>query len=126
MPVEQCNLEYVPDRGSAIDPHIDDEWLWGERLITLSLLSDTVLTFTNEEMDVQVRVPLPRMSLIIVSGVARHKWKHGINRRDVHQRRIAVTYRELSDEFRQQGQVEHEIGKELERIALQFNGQCCS
>ncbi|KAM8777015.1 alpha-ketoglutarate-dependent dioxygenase alkB homolog 4 isoform 2-T2 [Rhynchonycteris naso] len=31
-PVEQCNLDYCPERGSAIDPHLDDTWLWGERL----------------------------------------------------------------------------------------------
>ncbi|KAI4790677.1 hypothetical protein KUCAC02_034476 [Chaenocephalus aceratus] len=31
-PVEQCNLEYLPQRGSSIDPHLDDSWLWGERL----------------------------------------------------------------------------------------------
>lgn len=28
-PVEQCNLDYSPERGSAIDPHLDDAWLWG-------------------------------------------------------------------------------------------------
>nr|XP_033697050.1 alpha-ketoglutarate-dependent dioxygenase alkB homolog 4 isoform X2 [Tursiops truncatus] len=32
-PVEQCNLDYCPERGSAIDPHLDDTWLWGERLL---------------------------------------------------------------------------------------------
>ncbi|KAI5127937.1 Alpha-Ketoglutarate-Dependent Dioxygenase Alkb 4 [Manis pentadactyla] len=32
QPVEQCNLDYCPERGSAIDPHLDDTWLWGERL----------------------------------------------------------------------------------------------
>lgn len=25
-PVEQCHLEYTPDRGSGIDAHIDDPW----------------------------------------------------------------------------------------------------
>ncbi|KAJ1185256.1 hypothetical protein NDU88_002050 [Pleurodeles waltl] len=32
QPVEQCNLDYDPQRGSAIDPHFDDWWLWGELL----------------------------------------------------------------------------------------------
>ncbi|NXR14083.1 ALKB4 dioxygenase, partial [Semnornis frantzii] len=45
-PVEQCNLDYRPERGSAIDPHFDDCWLWGERLVTLSLLSHTVLSMS--------------------------------------------------------------------------------
>ena len=44
--VEQCNLEYVPERGSQIEAHFDDEWLWGERLVTLNLLSDTWFTMT--------------------------------------------------------------------------------
>ncbi|XP_030078400.1 alpha-ketoglutarate-dependent dioxygenase alkB homolog 4 [Microcaecilia unicolor] len=46
LPVEQCNLDYNAERGSAIDPHLDDCWLWGERLVTLNLLSDTTLTMS--------------------------------------------------------------------------------
>ncbi|XP_029468481.1 alpha-ketoglutarate-dependent dioxygenase alkB homolog 4 isoform X2 [Rhinatrema bivittatum] len=46
QPVEQCNLDYNMERGSAIDPHFDDCWLWGERLVTLNLLSDTMLTMS--------------------------------------------------------------------------------
>ncbi|KAG0724798.1 Alpha-ketoglutarate-dependent dioxygenase alkB 4 [Chionoecetes opilio] len=42
--VEQCSLEYCPERGAAIDPHIDDCWIWGERIPTLSLLIDSTLT----------------------------------------------------------------------------------
>ena len=44
--VEQCNLEYLPERGSHIEPHFDDDWLWGERLVTLNLLSDSWLTMS--------------------------------------------------------------------------------
>ncbi|XP_066455751.1 alpha-ketoglutarate-dependent dioxygenase alkB homolog 4 [Eleutherodactylus coqui] len=51
LPVEQCNLDYNPDRGSGIDPHFDDAWLWGERLVSLNLLSDTVLTMTSAAAD---------------------------------------------------------------------------
>lgn len=43
-PVELCNLEYTPERGSSIDAHVDDFWLWGERLVTVNLNSTTVLT----------------------------------------------------------------------------------
>ena len=39
QPVEQCNLDYHPERGSSIDPHLDDSWLWGERLVTINMLS---------------------------------------------------------------------------------------
>ncbi|XP_051017249.1 alpha-ketoglutarate-dependent dioxygenase alkB homolog 4 [Acomys russatus] len=47
-PVEQCNLDYSPERGSAIDPHLDDAWLWGERLVSLNLLSATVVSMCRE------------------------------------------------------------------------------
>ena len=75
--VELCNLCYEPDRGAAIDPHKDDEWLWGERLVTLNLLSDTAYcmlhesaaTDTSEQQQVQKTVssneqssPLPCFS----------------------------------------------------------------
>uniref|UniRef100_A0A8D0BNV5 AlkB homolog 4, lysine demethylase n=1 Tax=Salvator merianae TaxID=96440 RepID=A0A8D0BNV5_SALMN len=50
-PVEQCNLEYSPERGSGIDPHWDDGWLWGERLVSLNLLSATVLSMTCDAED---------------------------------------------------------------------------
>lgn len=44
--IEQCSLEYDPSKGAAIDPHIDDCWVWGERIVTVSCLSDSVLTLT--------------------------------------------------------------------------------
>lgn len=42
--VEQCSLEYTIERGASIDPHIDDCWIWGERIPTLSMLTDSTLT----------------------------------------------------------------------------------
>lgn len=42
--IEQCSLEYDPHKGASIDPHIDDCWVWGERIVTVNLLSDTLLT----------------------------------------------------------------------------------
>ncbi|XP_019621387.1 PREDICTED: alpha-ketoglutarate-dependent dioxygenase alkB homolog 4-like [Branchiostoma belcheri] len=179
-PVEQCHLEYDPSRGSAIDPHFDDFWLWGERLVTVNLLADSVLTMSCEETDkielttqqtthcehgkksvpspdcdpgsqtkavadpqdmtrsqdksesnilrycdVEVAIPMPRRSLIVVHGDARHKWMHAIHREDITSRRIAVTLRELSSEFSAEG-VLNQTGKELIDIALSFNGSAIS
>ncbi|BHF64324.1 alkB, alkylation repair 4 [Sparganum proliferum] len=45
-PVELCNLEYLPQRGAAIVPHLDDSWLWGERIVLLNLASETNMLFT--------------------------------------------------------------------------------
>ncbi|XP_053187197.1 alpha-ketoglutarate-dependent dioxygenase alkB homolog 4 [Scomber japonicus] len=133
-PVEQCNLDYHPERGSAIDPHLDDSWLWGERLVTVNMLSDTVLTMSlrqcglhddgpteEEEEEVHVAVRLPRRCLVVLFGEARHRWKHAIHRTDVQQRRVCSTYRELSQEFLPGGQRE-ETGAQLLHTALSFTG----
>lgn len=42
--VEQCSIEYAPEKGSSIEPHIDDCWVWGERIVQLNLISSTFLT----------------------------------------------------------------------------------
>jgi len=42
--IEQCSLEYDPKKGASIDPHIDDCWIWGERVVTVNCLGDAVLT----------------------------------------------------------------------------------
>jgi alkylated DNA repair protein alkB family protein 4 len=47
--IEQCSIEYRTETGACIDPHIDDCWVWGERVISLSLISDSVLTMTKYE-----------------------------------------------------------------------------
>lgn len=44
--VEQCSIEYREETGSCIEPHIDDCWVWGERIVQLNLLSDSYLTMT--------------------------------------------------------------------------------
>ncbi|CAH1231632.1 ALKBH4 [Branchiostoma lanceolatum] len=193
-PVEQCHLDYDPSRGSAIDPHFDDFWLWGERLVTVNLLADSVLTMSCEEKgkvevtiqqtsncehgkkpvartsstldyevlvpsnkrssqstavtvvdpqdmtgsqdmliesnslrycDAEVAIPMPRRSLLVVYGDARHKWMHAIHREDITGRRIAVTLRELSSEFSADG-VHSQTGKELIEVALSFGGSAIS
>lgn len=45
--IEQCSLEYDPDKGASIDPHIDDCWIWGERVVTVNCLSDCILTLVK-------------------------------------------------------------------------------
>ncbi|KAM7147770.1 alpha-ketoglutarate-dependent dioxygenase alkB homolog 4 [Molossus nigricans] len=152
QPVEQCNLDYCPERGSAIDPHLDDTWLWGERLVSLNLLSSTVLSMSREApgslllclapsgfpealvegvmapsrsvlcQEVEVAVPLPRRSLLVLTGAARHQWKHAIHRRHVEARRVCATFRELSAEFCPGGR-QQELGQELLQISLSFQGK---
>lgn len=121
-PVELCNLEYCPERGSSIDPHIDDIWVWGERLVTVNLLSNTALTLTHSDITSEVQIPMPRRSLVILEGEARRRWMHGIKREHVTSRRIAITLRELSEEFLT-GETYSIIGESLLQIASTFNGQ---
>ena len=139
QPVEQCNLDYHPGRGSSIDPHLDDSWLWGERLVTVNMLSESVLTMSlpavqalelrlgsletinhEDNPEVQVAIRLPRRSLLVLYGEARHKWKHAIHRSDVLARRLCSTYRELSTEFLPGG-LQAEVGLRLLDVALSFS-----
>ncbi|KAB7496242.1 Alpha-ketoglutarate-dependent dioxygenase alkB-like protein 4 [Armadillidium nasatum] len=147
--VEQCSLEYTPERGSSIDPHIDDCWIWGERIPTLSLLTDSFLTLTkftgletkynlsdtqtyprivtesglvkdfsdickefkeivpselkhSEERvsyPLVIRIPMPRRSLLVLYGTARYDYEHSILREDIKDRRVCITYREITPTF---------------------------
>eukprot|EP00297_Palpitomonas_bilix_P010111 CAMPEP_0113873688 /NCGR_PEP_ID=MMETSP0780_2-20120614/3913_1 /TAXON_ID=652834 /ORGANISM="Palpitomonas bilix" /LENGTH=289 /DNA_ID=CAMNT_0000859369 /DNA_START=230 /DNA_END=1096 /DNA_ORIENTATION=+ /assembly_acc=CAM_ASM_000599 len=45
LPVEAGAIAYVKSRRSAIDAHVDDEWVWGEHLLTLSLCSSCIMSF---------------------------------------------------------------------------------
>lgn len=49
--IEQCSLEYTPETGASIEPHIDDCWVWGERVVTVNCLGDSVLTLTRYHGD---------------------------------------------------------------------------
>ena len=121
--VELCNLEYTPERGSSIDPHIDDVWLWGDQLVTLNLLDTTILTLsksqtpnhglenkttsnpglnivqTSNSVSEEVQIPLVRRSLFVLDGEARYQWMHSIKREDITNRRLAMTFRNLSLEI---------------------------
>lgn len=101
VPVEFCILEYTPERGSYIRPHYDDMWIWGDRLITVNLLSETALRLTREFKipPYEIIVKMPARSLIVVKGEARYDWHHSINRYDIKSRRIAMTWREFSEEI---------------------------
>ena len=122
LPVELCNLEYDPSRGAAIDPHYDDFWLWGDRLVTLNLLSDTFYTMTlPEKPKLECAILLKRRDLIVLDGDARTKFMHAIRREDIKTKRVGITLRELSKEFSQGGERE-ELGMKVIETALGFQG----
>lgn len=99
-PIEVNILSYEESKGSNIASHFDDFWLWGERIIGLNLLSDTVLTYTcPAKPSLVLQVPVPRRSLYLMSQSSRNEWMHGIFANDISGRRIVLTVRELTPEF---------------------------
>ena len=49
-------LEYDQERGSNIAPHMDDLWLWGERIFGINLLADTEITFSQGNVEIEFPV----------------------------------------------------------------------
>ncbi|RNF02043.1 alkylated DNA repair protein alkB like protein 4 [Trypanosoma rangeli] len=93
---EVSALEYTDAMKSSIDPHVDDTWLWGDRIGGLNLLEDTVMTFVNSN-GVAVDVFLPCRAFFLLSNRSRYDWLHGIRWENIKNRRISFTFRELSD-----------------------------
>lgn len=122
--VELCNLDYRPERGSHIDPHIDDTWIWGERLITINLLSNTILILIPNEQQSKkmIYIPLPRRWMIVLYGDARYEYKHAIQRQHIHDRRIAVTFRELTSKDEKFYDENKDLYERIVRIGKRFTG----
>ncbi|KAI8084088.1 uncharacterized protein B0P05DRAFT_467415 [Gilbertella persicaria] len=92
--------EYNP--GQGIMPHIDAPALFGPVILSLSLLSDCIMTFELE--DTHVPILLPRRSVAILTEDARYKYKHSISKdlietiqdQVIHrEKRISFTFREI-------------------------------
>merc|ERR1712129_44423 len=92
-------MGYDSSRSASHDFHIDDTWLWGERIVGVSLQSDSIFTLYDPGADIAIQVPLPRRSAYLLSGSARYQWQHGLLAEDIHGDRIAVTFRELTPEL---------------------------
>uniref|UniRef100_A0A183C326 2OG-FeII_Oxy_2 domain-containing protein n=1 Tax=Globodera pallida TaxID=36090 RepID=A0A183C326_GLOPA len=98
-PVELCNLEYSSERLSSIDLHKDDAWIWGERLVSISLNSDCVFMLEHPDLKLLVFIPVPRRSLLCLFDRERFVWNHGIFPHHIYGRRVAITLRELAKAF---------------------------
>lgn len=124
--VELAVLEYQKHIEANLDPHFDDFWMWGpryhsqnnlRRIVGVSILSDCVMTFSQQCKDakgkdvlIEIDVVIPRKSLYVMEGKSRYEWKHGIKSECIHERRVSFTLRELSDEFMQE---KPELSKEI-------------
>ncbi|TAF75954.1 MAG: alpha-ketoglutarate-dependent dioxygenase AlkB [Alphaproteobacteria bacterium] len=90
--------------GQGIAPHVDCIPCFGEVIASLSLGSACVMDFMHADSHEKRSVMLPVGSLLILSGEARYRWKHGISARksDMWQgskhprtRRISLTFRSV-------------------------------
>ncbi|MFP4119851.1 MAG: alpha-ketoglutarate-dependent dioxygenase AlkB [Coleofasciculus sp.] len=94
--------EYLP--GQGITNHVDCVPCFGNTIISLSLGSRCVMNLTHPPTQTQIPVLLLPGSLLILQGVARYQWQHGIPARknDKYQgrefgrnRRVSLTFREV-------------------------------
>lgn len=115
VPIQVNANDYAGSGGGAdpgagnLDPHVDEPWIWGERVVGVSLGADAAITFiprpacasdgTPEAACVAAqgfKLQLPRRSAFVMAGAARHEWLHGIAAADVAGRRLSLTVRELA------------------------------
>ena len=94
--------EYEP--GQGISSHIDCVPCFGDTILSLSLGSPCIMTFTRLQHASQVAVLLEPRSLVVMQGEARRVWKHGIPSRKVDTyhgqriergRRLSLTFRNV-------------------------------
>ena len=102
LPFDQLIVnEYEP--GQGIGAHIDDVVGFGEPIVSLSLLSSCVMDLMHP-MHGRVPILLEPRSVLVLSGVARTKWSHGIAKRKTdpwldrtlsRSRRLSMTFRRV-------------------------------
>ncbi len=94
--------EYLP--GQGISSHIDCVPCFEETIASLSLGSPCVMDFIHADTQEKQSLLLEPRSLLVLSGDARYRWKHGIAARKTdkyngqsiqRRRRIALTFRNV-------------------------------
>ncbi|MDJ1470990.1 alpha-ketoglutarate-dependent dioxygenase AlkB [Cytophagaceae bacterium DM2B3-1] len=94
--------EYLPGQGIA--SHIDCEPCFEDTIISLSLGSHCVMTFTEKESNHSEDKIIHSKSLLVMQQQARYKWMHGIKAKKsdmvegvkkIRQRRISLTFRKV-------------------------------
>ncbi|WP_245578806.1 alpha-ketoglutarate-dependent dioxygenase AlkB [Cucumibacter marinus] len=92
--------EYLPGQGIAA--HVDCEPCFGDTIASLSLGSSSVMEFTELAGPRRLSAALYPNSLLILRGIARYGWRHGIAARKSdmidgarcpRERRISLTFR---------------------------------
>jgi alkylated DNA repair dioxygenase AlkB len=104
MPEQIIVNNYEPGQGIAL--HVDNPEIFDDTVCSLSLVSAYNMVFENVETREKKEVALMPRSLLVMTGDARYKWKHGIvsrksdkdpetNQRVPRGRRVSVTFRRM-------------------------------
>jgi alkylated DNA repair protein alkB family protein 4 len=95
------NLLYTKGTGAHIDPHIDDYWIWGNYIIGINLLSETVMTFTYEVGSVcyELNFKIGPGDVYVMSREARYIWKHSVKKENIKDDRIVITLRQYDKNY---------------------------
>jgi alkylated DNA repair dioxygenase AlkB len=100
LPPQMGINEYLPGQGIA--PHVD--YLEGT-VVSLSLGSGCVMDFKDQAEPRKCSLYLPPRSIVMLNGLARYQWTHGIaprlrdnveGRSLARQRRISLTFRSVA------------------------------
>ena len=92
--------QYPP--GQGIPPHVDAP-LFTDTIVSISLGSPCVMEFSRARRD-REQMFLEPMSALVISGEARHQWKHAIPARTTDEwmgqelqraRRVSLTFRNM-------------------------------
>jgi alkylated DNA repair dioxygenase AlkB len=92
--------EYLPGQGIA--PHIDSITSFGDEIVSISLGSSCVMSFSRRERNQEHAMLLEPGDLLLLRGEARYKWRHEIKPRKTdkwkgqiinRQRRLSLTFR---------------------------------
>ena len=119
---DQLSVNNYPSFG-GISYHFDSIDCFDDFIVCLSFLSEAVINFKNIETNEIKQLLLKPKSLLILSGDARYKWKHGITDNNVHfydgmrinrQQRISLTFRKCINLDLSQSNVEYDEDKEDE------------
>jgi alkylated DNA repair dioxygenase AlkB len=90
--------EYIPGQGIA--PHVDNEDAFESHVVMLTLGSDIAFEFVTDEATKRFR--FVRRMVVVASGDARYRWRHGIRKcksdvfdgvRVPRGRRVSLTFR---------------------------------
>jgi len=84
------------EENQKISPHIDHVKYFGDVIVCITLGHGTDAIFTQNNK--QIKIPLAKNSIYIMSDDARYKWTHEM--KQITGKRISLTYRTIVDKYK--------------------------